>query len=80
MSTLDNTVVNVALPSIQADLHLGLSGLAWVVNAYVLSFAVLLSPVDGSPTPSAAAVRSSPAWLDSLLRRCSPGSRPAPAC
>ena len=42
MTTLDNTVVNVALPSIQADLHLGLSGLAWVVNAYVLSFAVLL--------------------------------------
>jgi EmrB/QacA subfamily drug resistance transporter len=41
-TTLDNTVVNVALPSIQADLHLGLSGLAWVVNAYVLSFAVLL--------------------------------------
>ncbi len=42
MTTLDNTVVNVALPSIQEDLHLGLSGLAWVVNAYVLSFAVLL--------------------------------------
>lgn len=42
MTTLDNTVVNVALPSIQADLHLSLSGLAWVVNAYVLSFAVLL--------------------------------------
>jgi EmrB/QacA subfamily drug resistance transporter len=42
MTTLDNTVVNVALPSIQADLHLGLSGVAWVVNAYVLSFAVLL--------------------------------------
>ena len=42
MTTLDNTVVNVALPSIQTDLHFGLSGLAWVVNAYVLSFAVLL--------------------------------------
>ena len=42
MTTLDNTVVNVALPSIQQDLHLGLSGLAWIVNGYVLSFAVLL--------------------------------------
>ena len=42
MTTLDNTVVNVALPSIQRDLHLSLSGLAWVVNGYVLSFAVLL--------------------------------------
>ena len=42
VTTLDNTVVNVALPSIQHDLHLGLSGLAWVVNSYILSFAVLL--------------------------------------
>ena len=42
VTTLDNTVVNVALPSIQRDLHLGLAGLAWVVNAYILSFAVLL--------------------------------------
>jgi EmrB/QacA subfamily drug resistance transporter len=42
VTTLDNTVVNVALPSIQRDLHLGLSGLTWIVNGYVLSFAVLL--------------------------------------
>jgi EmrB/QacA subfamily drug resistance transporter len=42
VTTLDNTVVNVALPSIQRDLHLGISGLSWIVNGYVLSFAVLL--------------------------------------
>jgi EmrB/QacA subfamily drug resistance transporter len=42
VTTLDNTVVNVALPSIQRDLHLGVTGLAWVVNGYILSFAVLL--------------------------------------
>src|SRR4051794_32603231 len=42
MTTLDNTVVNVALPTIQRDLHTGLSGLAWIVNGYILSFAVLL--------------------------------------
>jgi MFS family permease len=42
ITTLDNTVVNVALPSIQRDLHLGLARLAWIVNAYILSFAVLL--------------------------------------
>src|SRR5262249_464401 len=42
VTTLDNTVVNVALPSIHHDLHLGLSGLAWTVNGYVLSFAGLL--------------------------------------
>src|ERR671937_762308 len=39
---LDNTVVNVALPSIQNDLHIGTSELEWVVNAYALTFGVLL--------------------------------------
>jgi EmrB/QacA subfamily drug resistance transporter len=42
MIMLDNTVVNVALPSIQRELHASLSGLEWTVNAYTLSFAVLL--------------------------------------
>src|SRR2546428_9412111 len=42
MVMLDNTVVNVALPSIQRDLHASISGLEWTVNAYTLSFAVLL--------------------------------------
>src|SRR3972149_7695107 len=42
MIMLDNTVVNVALPSIQRDLGIGLSELEWTVNAYVLTFAVLL--------------------------------------
>jgi EmrB/QacA subfamily drug resistance transporter len=42
MIMLDNTVVNVALPSIQRDLHANLSSLEWTVNAYTLTFAVLL--------------------------------------
>src|SRR6266851_3562415 len=42
MIMLDNTVVNVALPSIQHDLGIGLSELEWVVNAYALTFGVLL--------------------------------------
>ena len=42
MIMLDNTVVNVALPSIQDDLHASLSGIEWTVNAYTLTFAVLL--------------------------------------
>jgi EmrB/QacA subfamily drug resistance transporter len=42
MIMLDNTVVNVALPSIQEDLGASLSGLEWTVNAYTLTFAVLL--------------------------------------
>jgi MFS family permease len=36
MLVLDTTVVNVALPSIQRDLHFSASGLAWVVNGYTL--------------------------------------------
>ena len=42
MIMLDNTVVNVALPSIQRDLGTSLSGLEWTLNAYTLAFAVLL--------------------------------------
>src|ERR1700710_1401549 len=42
MIMLDNTIVNVALPSIQKDLGASISGLEWTVNAYTLSFAVLL--------------------------------------
>src|SRR3982751_5107972 len=42
MVTLDNLVVTTALPVIRTDLHAGLSGLEWTVNAYTLTFAVLL--------------------------------------
>jgi EmrB/QacA subfamily drug resistance transporter len=42
MIMLDNTVVNVALPSIERDLHVTLSSLEWVVTAYALTFAALL--------------------------------------
>ncbi len=36
---LDNTVVSVALGSVQTDLHAGVSALQWVVSAYALTFA-----------------------------------------
>jgi EmrB/QacA subfamily drug resistance transporter len=42
MIMLDNTVVNVALPSIREDLGISISELEWVVNAYALTFGVLL--------------------------------------
>jgi EmrB/QacA subfamily drug resistance transporter len=42
MTTLDNLVVTTALPVIRHDLHASLSGLEWMVNAYTLTFAVLL--------------------------------------
>jgi EmrB/QacA subfamily drug resistance transporter len=42
MIVLDATVVNVALPSIKADLGFSQSSLAWVVNAYLIAFGGLL--------------------------------------
>src|SRR5438552_2018473 len=42
MTTLDNLVVTTALPVIRRDLHASLQGLEWTVNAYTLTFAVLL--------------------------------------
>jgi len=42
MIMIDNTVVNVALPSIQRSLDAGISQLEWVVNGYALTFAVLM--------------------------------------
>ena len=42
MIMLDNTIVNVALPSIQSDLNIGISELEWVFNGYALTFGVLM--------------------------------------
>lgn len=42
MNTLDGTIVNVALPAIQADLHFTQASLTWVVNAYLISFGSFL--------------------------------------
>src|ERR1044071_7915380 len=42
MVTLDNLVVTTALPVIREDLDASLEGLEWTVNAYTLTFAVLL--------------------------------------
>src|SRR6187401_3744481 len=42
MIVLDATIVNVALPTIQENLGFSQSSLAWVVNAYLISFGGLL--------------------------------------
>src|SRR5437660_10402831 len=42
MVVLDTTIVNVALPSIQSGLGFSISGIAWVVNGYALTFGALL--------------------------------------
>ena len=44
---LDVTVVNVALPKIGTDLHASVSALQWIVDAYALTFAVLLLSAGG---------------------------------
>jgi MFS family permease len=46
--TLDNTVLNVALPTLVRDLHATTTQLQWVVDSYVMVFAGLLL-VAGSP-------------------------------
>jgi MFS family permease len=47
MILLDVTIVNIALPSIQRDLHESSSNLEWVISAYALSLAALI-PLSGS--------------------------------
>src|SRR3984885_12521101 len=42
MNVLDTTVVNVALPKIQHDLHFTQANLAWVIDAYLVAFAGFL--------------------------------------
>ena len=56
---LDVTVVNVALPSIGRELHAGISGLQWTVDAYTLVLASLLMLVrlDGRPAGAQAHLR-----------------------
>jgi len=44
MVILDGTIVNVALPTIRTDLGFSGTGLAWVVNAFFVAFALLLLP------------------------------------
>jgi MFS family permease len=46
---MDNTIVNVALPSIRRDLHASLSGLQWTIDAYTI---VLASPLGVALTGS----------------------------
>src|SRR3974390_550499 len=42
MIVLDATIVNVALPSIQHDLHFSQGSLTWVVNAFLITFGSFL--------------------------------------
>ena len=67
MIMLDNTVVNVALPSIQSDLGLKVSQLEWVVAGYALTFGLLLVPAgrfgDARGRRAAFLLGLVPTWL-----------------
>ncbi len=42
LTTIDNTIVNVALPAIQRDLRMSLAALEWVATSYIIAFAALM--------------------------------------
>ncbi|MGA8461066.1 MAG: MFS transporter, partial [Streptosporangiaceae bacterium] len=68
---IDATIVNVALPSIQRDLHAPVSGLQWIVDAYTLVLASLLM-LSGSTGERAGRRRTFQTGLEcSRSDRCS---------
>src|SRR3954447_6130505 len=86
MTALDNLIVTVALPSIRADLGASIEDLEWTVNAYTLTFAVLLIPAAalGDRFRAQARVRRRPGPVHAGLgggraravdRRARPGAR-----
>ncbi|MFF8642514.1 MFS transporter [Streptomyces sp. NPDC015345] len=58
--TIDVTAVNIALPDIRADLHGGMAGLQWVVDAYTLMFAALM--LSAGALADRAGARRAYAW------------------
>ena len=76
MVILDASIVNVALPSIQRDLGFSGTGLAWVVNGYLLTFAASCCWVAAPLTCSASAGCWSPGCSCSPPRVWLPAWRP----
>ncbi len=58
--TIDVTAVNIALPDIRADLHGGMAGLQWIVDAYTLMFAALM--LSAGALADRAGARRAYAW------------------
>ena len=81
MVILDVSIVNVALPSIQEDLHFAQGDLQWVLSAYALTFGgfLLLGGRDGRPARPAARVHVRRRALHGRVAR-SAASRPPRAC
>ena len=70
IANLDNTVLNVALPTLVRDLHASTSDLQWIVDSYIIVYAGLLLAAAAWPTGSAAEdVPGRPGHLRRLGRR-----------
>ena len=76
---VDNTIVNVALPSLSRDLGASTSALQWIVDAYSLTFAGLLLAGGGIGASSAESRSCRWAWCSSASSRSWPPSVTAPA-
>ena len=76
-ATLDNTILNVALPTLANELSATTSQLQWMVDSYILVFAGLLSSRAPCPTGSGDDSRSSPASRSSAsAASCRRSSQP----
>jgi EmrB/QacA subfamily drug resistance transporter len=74
MATLDNLVVTTAIPVIRKDLHASVESLEWTVNAYTLTFAVLLLAVGlGIFTVASAAAALAPSANALIAARAAQG-------
>ena len=74
--SLDNTIVNIALPSLRTDLHASVSGLQWMIDAYTLVLASLLV-LAGRPPTGRRRRTFQTGWCCSAPGRCCAASRPA---
>jgi MFS family permease len=68
--SLDFASIDLALPALEAQFGLDLDGVQWVINGYVLAFAVLMVAGGNWPTPTAASGSSCLAWGCLPLRPC----------
>ena len=81
MMVLDATIVNVALPSIQRDLHFTQGNLTWVIDGYLITFGgfLLLAGRHGRPGRAQESLPDRPRDVHRRVGRCA-GSRTARRC
>ena len=73
---LDLTILNIALPSISAELHASTRDLQWIVDAYSLAFAAVMLPAGLAGDRSGPGGCCWPGWRCSAQRRCGARCRP----